>query len=523
MKKQFLLTLAMGLGLSVFSQNPNWAEHVAPIIYNNCTKCHNSNGIGPMPFETYQNAVDFSASIKVAVMTKKMPPWPPDENYRTYAHQRSLTPQQIQTIQDWVDGGTPQGNMALAPTPPTFGANELTNFDMELQIPDYTVNTNNDLYRCFVIPVGNNADRFIKDIEIIPGNRSIVHHVLVYQDPTNTPITLDNNDPEPGYTSFGGTGSNDSKLISGWVPGSMAFKYPDQMGPKLAANTNLVVQIHYPGGTYNSVDSTKIRIKFHPGSARELSIEPVLNHGDLDNGPLIIPANTTKWFYAQYTTPAVYNVSLLNIAPHMHLIGKKIKVYGETATGDTIPLIKIDDWDFHWQGFYSFKNILKIPPGTTLYSEAYYDNTSANHHNPNSPPQLVHAGESTTDEMMVVYFTFTLYLPGDENISQEPPNNGTTSHEEANLTMYIKGIQVYDIYPNPTSQFLNVAMAIPNETKLQFSILDVNGKLVWNNSETLPGGMAQKQISVSNLASGNYFLKVEGNGKTVSKAFIISR
>lgn len=520
MKKLSLNLLYLLLPGVLMAQTPNWAENVAPILYNKCTKCHNNNGVAPMPFETYQHAYDFSAQIKVAVVTKNMPPWPPDRNYRSFAHERTLSAQEIQTISDWVDAGSPQGNAALAPPVPSYGdGTELQTYDMELKMPDYLVNANYDLYRCFVIPSGLLQERYIKDIEVIPGNRSIVHHVLVFQDPSNTPVNLDNNDPGPGYTSFGGTGSGSSKLIAGWVPGGTAFHFPDQMGVKLDANTNIILQVHYPGGTYNQYDSTKIRIRFHPGTARPLEVNPPLNHGDLDNGPLVIPANQTKWFYAQYTVPAQYNVSVLNIAPHMHLIGKKIKVYGVTPASDTIPLIKIDDWDFHWQGFYSFKNVLKIPGGTVLRAEAWYDNTAANHHNPSSPPQLVTAGEGTTDEMMLVYFTYTLYLPGDENISQET-GSGNVGINEEDISGIISGMQMYDLYPNPAGSEINVSYALPSSGLLQYRIYDLNGKMLLNGSTQASSGILIHKIQTENLAPGTYILSSEHKGVVKSRKFI---
>lgn len=501
------------------SQSPTWAEDVAPILFNNCTNCHNSNGIGPMPLETYQQAYDFSGQIKVAVMTQKMPPWPPDKNYRSFAHERALSPAQIQTIADWVDAGSNPGNLANAPSLPVYSAYELTQNDLELSIPTYTVNAAQDLYRCFVIPVGNNIDKFIKDIEIIPGNRSIVHHVLVFQDPTQTPVNLDNNDPGPGYTSFGGTGSNASKLIGGWVPGGRAFRFPNQMGPKLEANTNIILQIHYPAGSFNVQDSTRIRIKYQSGAVREVNIDPPINHFNLENGPLYIPANATKWFYSSYSVPAQYDLSVLNVAPHMHLIGKKIKVYGITPAQDTIPVIKIDDWDFHWQGFYAFKNLLKIPGGTTVRAEAYYDNTAANHHNPNIPPQAVSAGEATTDEMMVVYFSYTMYMPGDENISQELPVN-TTSVAETDFQDFIKGIQFYDIYPNPTQDYIHISLALPHKGILQTRMYTMDGKSVYSSTPSEISGLVNESISVQNLPAGIYVVEVSHGGITKQKKFI---
>lgn len=518
MKKFISIIVLWSLGQYLNAQNPTWENGIASIVYNNCTKCHNQNGIGPFPLESYAQALPYASNIKVAVNTKRMPPWPPDRAYSSFAHERILTSQQIQDIVDWVDAGSPSGDLSQAPTAPSFGAYELSDYDIELKIPDFQVNTTNDLYRCFVIPVNNASSRFIKDIEVIPGDRSIVHHVLVFQDPSNTPINLDNNDPGPGYTSFGSTGSNASKLISGWVPGSKTIRYPNQMGPKLDPQTNIVLQIHYPGGTFNGLDSTKIRIKYHPTSVREVIIEPAINHFNLDNGPLFIPADSTKWFYAQYQVPQNYTLSLLSLAPHMHLIGRKIKVWAETPAQDTIPLIKIDRWNFHWQGFYSYKNLLKIPGGSIIKAEALYDNTTANHHNPNSPPLPVSAGESTTDEMMIVYFTVSKYQNGDENISQEYPSSPVSIQEDP--SSFIKGIQLLDIYPNPASDFIYFNIITPNFGQMKYQIFDINGALILKGNQVLNQGFFQNQIDIHSLTSGSYTLEIEQNGTRKSKRFI---
>ncbi len=513
MKKSILFLAALCMGIfSLMAQN--WASDVAPILYQKCVKCHNSEGIGPFPLITYDDAFNFRAAIKESVMMKTMPPWPPQEGYGTFAHPRSLTAQQIQAIADWVDAGAPQGNLADAPTPPVITNNyEIQNPDLIIRMPAYTVNTNTDLYRCFVIPTGLTQNKYIQELEVVPGNRAIVHHALVFQDPAQTPVNLDAQDPEPGYTSFGGTGSNTSKLIGAWVPGSMRFRAPQGMGMKLDAGTNIVMQLHYPGGTFNQTDSTEVRIKYATAAnPREVTIAPAINHvTTLTNGPLMIPANQTKTFHAQYTIPAQYTISALLSGPHMHLIGRNIKSWGVTTSGDTIPFINIPHWDFHWQGFYQFKNLVKIPGGTTIHATALYDNTTGNPHNPSNPPQTVTAGEATTDEMMMVYFGYTLYMPGDEQISQEfdEPVNPTDIPEGIVQTM-----QFYDLFPNPSSEQVQVSGFLPTAASMNVTLTDMQGRtLSQETGKYLPAGHFSFSVPLNTLPTGSYFLQLS-DGKT---------
>lgn len=520
-----ILTLSGAFLLSAIGlKAQTWATDVAPIIYQKCVKCHNSEGIAPFPLITYNDAYSFRAIIKESVMMKTMPPWPPEAGYGEFAHPRSLTQQQIQTIASWVDAGAPSGDLATAPPPPVINNNyEIQNPDLIIRMPNYTVNTDFDLYRCFVIPTGILQDKYIQELEVVPGNRAIVHHALVFQDPSQIPVNLDNQDPQPGYTSFGGTGSNNSDLIGAWVPGTMRFRAPQGMGIKLDAGTNIVMQIHYPGGTYNQTDSTEVRIKYAPaGSTREVAIAPAINHGSsLTNGPLIIPANQTKTFHAQYTVPAQYTISTLLAGPHMHLIGRSIKSWGVTPTNDTIPFINIPHWDFHWQGFYQFKNLVKVPGGTVIHATGYYDNTSGNPHNPSNPPQTVTAGEATNDEMMMVYFGYTLYFPGDENISQEFEDPTEPVSIPSGI---VSTLQFYDVYPNPTSDRIHLGGFLPEAASIQVQITDMNGRTVATFPPRMtPAGHFTLDYPTDNLPNGNYALQVSDGKIFRSKIIVVNR
>ena len=527
MKKQFIYSALFAL-LSIANlsaQQKNWAEHIAPILYQNCTSCHHTGGLGGFNLITYNDAASMASAVKNSTTAKRMPPWPPSTNYRRYAHERLLTDQQIADITNWADNGAPQGNPSLAPTVPTY--NNLPTFtspSMVAKMPDYRVSTNGEEYRCFVIPANNSTIQYITGLEVIPGNPSAVHHVLIFQDTSTYQLNrFDAADPQPGYINLSQGGTPNAKLIGGWVPGSRPFEYPTGFGIKLEPRTNIILQVHYPAGSLTKTDSTKVLFKMTPAQQREITVAPAINHiASLIGGPLDTPANQVKSYTAQYTLPNV-PLSALSVLPHMHLIGKSMKVYAITPTTDTIPLIYIPSWDFKWQGQYFFKKLQQLPPRTKLRAEAVYDNTSNNPRNPNNPPRRVTAGEATTDEMMICYFALSPYFPGDENIEIEP--NLISSTEGANTlpnVTFVSTIQLYQPSPNPTTNQLNVECFIPKlDNQTNFYITDASGKTIWKGSEKpTQVGFHQFKINTTPFATGTYHLHLKSNNGILSKSFI---
>ncbi len=492
----------------VHAQTPTWAENIAPILYKNCAKCHNPNGSAPFSIIGYTAAYNYRLGIKAATQSKSMPPWTPDPSYRHFAGERILSPTDMDAIKRWVDGGAPAGNLANAPVTPVFAAgSQIQNPDLVLQMPTYTVNTTSDLYRCFVLPTNLPANRFITEIEVVPGNRNIVHHVLAFQDTSGIPARLDAADAGPGYTNFGGTGSNSSSLVMGWVPGQGSIKLPDGMGMTLQQRTNIVFQVHYPGGVVNQKDSTRIFIKFsNATNLRQVYNVPILNHQtNITNGPLAIAANQVKSFNEQLRIPA--DATLISVAPHMHLIGRRIKAYAVPLSGDTIRLINVPNWDFSWQGAYAFPKLVKLPVGALLKADATYDNTSSNPFNPSNPPRNVVLGESTTDEMMLVYFTFTAYQAGDENITIDS-TNFTLANEELTATPRQK--LALSCQPNPTRSAMMLNFDLSETDYVNVDIFDLQGDLVkpLERNVLMQKGKNEIRIETQDLASGLYLVRL---------------
>lgn len=384
-----------------------WSDGVGKIFQQNCVQCHRQGGVAPFSLETYDDVAPLASIIQASVNAGEMPPWTPDPNYKEFVHQRVMDPADVQTINDWVNNGAPEGNPAQAPSIPTFtGGSQLGTPDLTLTIPTFTVNSNNDVYYNFELPSGLAQAMYANAVEIVPGNTDVVHHVLVFQDSTNNPINP---------TSMGGTGSPASQLVYGYTPGAQPYFTPPGAGFRLPANTRIILQIHYAPGSLGQTDQTTVNFKLSPGPQRQIFVDAILNHANISNGPLFIPANQTATFNQDFTVPV--NATLLYVFPHMHLIGRSIRSWANLpVTGDTVRFIDIPDWDFHWQDNFIFPNTIPLPLGSIMQSEAFYDNTTNNPDNPSNPPQDVSAGEGTYDEMMLVFFAYMYYQAGDESI-----------------------------------------------------------------------------------------------------------
>jgi hypothetical protein len=188
--------------------------------------------------------------------------------------------------------------------------------------------------------------------------------------------------------------------------------------------------------------------------------------------------------------------------------------------GDTIPLVKIPDWSFHWQGFYNYQMPIHVPYGSTLHAYAVYDNTVNNPENPNNPPQDVSVGEATTDEMLVVYYAYLLYQLGDENIIIDSSLLSSTPEVFPSI---VETPQLYAPYPVPSNgSELNVQYFLPNAGPVKLELIDANGKVVHiTNSDRTGAGFNTAVINTKDLANGTYILRLTSAGITRTKTIIL--
>jgi len=405
------------MGAVAWSQPPRSRSANIPVTFSNqivrifqqhCLVCHHPGDIGPFSLLSYPEAAFRAASIKAQTQARQMPPWKPVAGHGEFLNERRLPQRQIDLIARWVDEGAPEGDPSQLPPPLVF-ADEWRLGPPDLVIEpqsDFTVPAQGgDVYRCFSLPSGLLQSRQVKAVEVRPANRSVVHHVLLFQDALGISALMGQaGDPQPGYPCFGGPGFLPTGILGGWVPGNLPQTLPEGVGISTPAGVRVVMQVHYhPNGVPQS-DRTRIGLYFARETIRkELLILPLLN-----TSFVIPPGASSHTVTASLVTPAFLTARLIAIVPHMHLLGRQIRVEATARNGQRRPLIFIDDWDFQWQDSYYYKDPVLVTPGTRLDVTAVYDNSSANPRNPNNPPREMRWGEQTTDEMCLVFLAYTL-------------------------------------------------------------------------------------------------------------------
>lgn len=480
--------------------SPTWESDIACIVHSHCGSCHRSGGIAPFGLSTYTQVKKQGIGVSLAVQSNHMPPWPAGTDQPHLAQSTALSAQEKKMLVDWVSQGMPAGDTALAPPPPLPSSGvAISQPDFIFTIPPFTVPTaTSDIYRCFAFANPTAFAQTILGLEVVPGNRQIVHHVLVFYDPTGTPLQLDAADPVPGYLSFGGTGSAQSKLIGAWVPGQGAYFTPPTTGFSVQGQGCYVLQVHYPQSAAGQQDSTSLRVKLAPTPQRPLYIQSPLNHSQtLTNGPLVVPANQVKTFRALYTLAAP--VTVFGATPHAHLVCTSLSAWAELPNGDSVPLIHIPKWDFHWQMTYPFKEALVLPAGTQLRGKGTYDNTFNNPRNPNFPPQTVVAGEGTSDEMMLFYFHFSPRQTGDDGWVLDTADH--LAHHLQCVPLSLGQSEEKDLAwslgPNPSSSVPEIHGTYPDEIFILHNSL---GQCMWQ-------GRSEDRNDWLLLPHGTYWLR----------------
>ena len=411
--KLFLSIVFSIFSVTVFAQEITFSEHIAPIIFKNCSACHREGEIGPMALTNYEQVKNWAATIEFVTHSRYMPPWQADPDYSSFLGERSLSDDEIEMISDWVAQGTPEGNPDLIPEFPEFPTgSQVGEPDLVLTFEEAYEHFggNEDEYRVFVFPTGLIEDTDIAAIELRPGNTNIVHHAIFTYDDSGKARKLDAEDDKYGYESFGGFGFDNvlGRILDGYVPGQKAVLSPEGTGFKLPAGADLVVQMHYAPIPYAESDSSTINIFFKREPVERYIEQNVMLPLPFTIGEAyLIRPNEIKTFHGRWIIQE--DISLISILPHMHLLGKQWEVYAVHPSGDTTNIIKIDDWDFNWQNTYHFDRFIPVEKGSVIHALATYDNTTNNPSNPSNPPRFMTWGEKTTDEMYFLPINYVRY------------------------------------------------------------------------------------------------------------------
>jgi hypothetical protein len=375
---------------------PTFAKDIAPIIYAKCLVCHRPGQIAGFSLLTFDDVRKRILEIKRAVSNGSMPPWKPVAGFGEFRDSRSLSAEETSLFQRWLAAGALEGDPADLPTLPRFEDGwQLGKPDLVVKMPvPFEVRVvGSDVFQCFVIPIPVTNDEFVSGFEFHPGNPKILHHSILFLDSSGVARGKITASSGSGYSCFGGPGFSPTGALGGWSPGSVPTLFRADVGKLIRKGSDLVMQNHYHAGSASERDQSEIGIYFAkaPPKYRSISI-PVLQY-DLD----IPPGEESYRIQTFFDTPI--ELQVLGITPHMHYLGREMKVHASLPDGSVQPLIWIRDWDVKWQGEYYYKQPLLLPKGTRISLEATYDNSALNPNNPSSPPKRVRWGEESTDEM----------------------------------------------------------------------------------------------------------------------------
>lgn len=442
MKQHFLKPVASAFvavmllaGVAGAEQPPTFYKDVLPIMQQNCLSCHRQGEIAPMSFEDYQQTRPWAKAIRTAVMDKTMPPWLADERYGHFRNAMTMTSQDRETLVNWASKGARAGNPADAPEPVEFPTGwTLGEPDQIFEMTEpYTVGPEGtDEYKYFTVPTNLTEDKWVKSVEIIPGNRAVVHHVIVFiQEPGmpdreeggSVPINSYRPDsPEKlervmarqeriqaavKKSGLEPKPIREFAMLAGTAPGTPPQLFDENEGKLLKAGSKLVFQMHYSRTGEEEVDQTSLGIRYHEGPVEREVITTAVG-----NMAFAIPPGAENYRVDSYHT-FDRSVRIHMFMPHMHLRGKAFEYIAEYPDGSSRTLLSIPEYDFNWQFVYEPTEPIVIPAETTIHCIAHFDNSANNPDNPD-PEAIVKFGEPTVDEMMLGWMDVSEVEPSED-------------------------------------------------------------------------------------------------------------
>lgn len=408
---------------------PNWHEDIAPLVAAHCRSCHTAGGIAPFAMASYEETAPWAAAMAADVDLALMPPWhgvETDECQPPFAfkHDARLGDAEKALFRDWAAAGAPEGDPALAaeiPAPRSLdlaGASATVKMQAPLTIP--AAGTTRDYFHCLSIDPGIGETVYLDGLQVIAGNRAIVHHVLIYVDQGAASASW------PGgvkQNCGGAAGVASATLIGAWVPGGLPIEPPTDVASELPAGTRLILNVHYHAAGDEQVDAdTALALRWKTSAPAWTSLFQLIGapgYGDSLHGPLLIPAGAKdhveeyEWTVSAsgQPIPDLVDIRLWAALNHMHKVGIDMRVSIEDRdTGVETCLLQTPHWDYNWQRSYAYDTPIasgfRVRGGDKIRVRCTYDNSLDN---PGVKDMLtevgldapvdVGLGEGTLDEM----------------------------------------------------------------------------------------------------------------------------
>ena len=366
-------------------KNISYAKTIAPMLNDNCVSCHREGGIGPWAMSDYNMVRGFSLMIREVVRTQRMPPWHADPHVGEFSNDRSLSNDEIRTLVHWVEAGAPRGEGAdlLAENSQSWPIWAMGEPDVIIDIPPEDVPASGVVdYKYKMVTNPLDKDVWVKAAEIIPGDRSVLHHVITSFG------ELETEGRRAGRLKRGTGGG-----LGGYVPGAEGKPFPDDTGILLPAGATIEFQMHYTPAGLATTDASRMGLYLY-----EEPPEHKLDSMVLLNPRILIPAGAPNHSEVMVRT-FDQDVLVYSLLPHAHYRGKASEFVAHLPDGTQETLLSVPRYDFNWQTNYDLKEPRFLPAGTKMVHRTWWDNSARNPANPDATRD-VPWGQQSWDEML---------------------------------------------------------------------------------------------------------------------------
>jgi thiol-disulfide isomerase/thioredoxin len=368
-----------------------YAKDVAPIVQKHCIACHRAGEIAPFTLTSHEDVVNWSATIREVIEERRMPPWHADSEAGKFVNDRRLPDRDKKLLFDWIDNGMPAGNAADLPEPVKFAEGwQIAKPDRVFEMPRaYTVAAKGTVeYQYFPLDQSFDEDKWVVAAEARPGNRSVVHHLILMFVP-------------PG-AKYGPAEAALLNAVATFAPGMPAWQASPRMAKRIPAGSKLYFQVHYTPNGIETTDVSRAGVVFTDSG----SVEKQLKTDAVVNFRFKIPPGSDN-VRVEALHKFGRDMRVVSLLPHMHLRGKAFRIESVDGNGNRELLLDVPRYDFNWQNTYVFAEPLRVREGMMLKCTATYDNSENNPANPD-PTKAVGWGDQTWEEMLVGQFEAVL-------------------------------------------------------------------------------------------------------------------
>lgn len=363
-----------------------YSHQISRLLQAHCVDCHRPNEIGPFSLTDYSEVAGWADMILEVTEQRRMPPWHASPDHGKFLNERVLTEDELQLLRDWVEAGAPEGDPSQLPAPKTYTEGWQLAREPDVVIPmaktPFKVPAEGEVrYQHFTVETGFTEDKWVQAMEIVPGNRAVVHHTIVFA------------------AGDGERFNGERDFLAAYVPGLRQMPYPDGMAKRIPAGAKFVFQMHYTPNGAPQEDVTRIGLIFADPDKVQQEVRTV----SVINTSFEIKPHEDNQKFTSNTVTAPVDLRLLSLSPHMHLRGKAFRYELTLPDGRKETLLDVPNYDFNWQTAYAVAGERIIPKGAKIQGFAAFNNSADNLANPD-PSATVRWGDQSWEEMLLGYF-----------------------------------------------------------------------------------------------------------------------